>query len=52
MFARVTGFPLIGLFNKRAILSVRVGPCTSLVLEIVLPSVVGGTTNDLVYDLR
>jgi len=49
LFARVTGFLLIELFNVRAILSVE--PCASLAFEIMLPPVAGGTTHDLVFGL-
>jgi len=49
LFARVTGFLLIELFNERAILSVE--PCASLASEIISPPVAGGTTHDLVFGL-
>jgi len=49
IFARVIGFLLIELFDKRAILSVE--PCASLALDIVSPPLAGTTTNDLVFDL-
>ena len=49
VFARVTGFLLLELFKKRAILTVEL--CTSLALEIVSPPVGGGTTHALVFRL-
>ena len=49
IFARVTGFLLIELFDKRAILSVE--PCRALAFMIVSPPLAGTTTNDLVVGL-
>jgi hypothetical protein len=48
--ARVAGYLLVELFNRRTILSE--GPCASLVKKLISsPRVPGGTDHDLVFDI-
>jgi len=47
MFARVAGYLLPELFNRRAILSE--GPCASLAKQLKSPSREGGTAHDVVF---
>jgi len=49
IFARVTGFLLIELFDNRKILSVT--PCVTLALEITAPPLTGSTPHELVFGL-
>ena len=47
MFARVAGYLLTELFNRRTILSE--GPCASLAKQLKSPSREGGTVHDVVF---
>lgn len=48
-YARLTGFLLIELFDKRKVL--LVDPCTALALAIATPPRDGGSVHDLVFSL-